>query len=168
MGQTFLLIQLLYFLKGYNSWNTNRELSIHSFIHSFVINYNRNFIDYEFTLKLMYTKSTLKIIMIIVLIIIRLIIVIIIDLAWQLNKLGNMRVTAILIEIGVLGTVSKGIVRRLQELEIGGRIKTIQTTTLLGSARLLRKVLGNLRRLAVTQIPVKDSQLTLAWKTCKE
>ena len=27
---------------------------------------------------------------------------------------------------------------------------------------------GDLRKLSVTQIPVKDHQLTLAWKTCKE
>ena len=47
--------------------------------------------------------------------------------------------------------------RRMEGLKIGGRIETIKTTTLLRSARIIR----DLRRFAVTQIPVKDHQLTL-------
>ena len=35
-------------------------------------------------------------------------------------------------------------------------------------SRNTEKSLGDLRRLAVTQIPVKTRQLTLVWKTCKE
>ena len=60
--------------------------------------------------------------------------------------------------IGVLETVPKGLKKGLEELEIGGRIKTIQTTALLRLARILRRVL---ERLAVTQTPVKDHQLML-------
>ena len=42
---------------------------------------------------------------------------------------------------GALKTVSKSFVRSLEELEIWGRIKTIQTTVLLRSVRILRWVL---------------------------
>ena len=52
-----------------------------------------------------------------------------------------MKVTVIPIAIGVLGTVTKELVQRLKDLEIRGRMKTIQTTSLLRSARILRKVL---------------------------
>ena len=52
-----------------------------------------------------------------------------------------MRVTVLPIVIGKLGMVPKGLERRLEELEIGGQIKTIQITALLRSARILRRVL---------------------------
>ena len=42
------------------------------------------------------------------------------DLARELKKLWNMRVTVIPMIIGALGTVPKGLVRRLEELEVGG------------------------------------------------
>ena len=51
-----------------------------------------------------------------------------------------MRVTVIV----ALGIVHKGLERRLEVLEIRGRIETIQTTALLRSARILRKVLKTL------------------------
>ena len=56
----------------------------------------------------------------------------------------------------------------LEEFEIGGRIETIQTTALLRSARNTEKSSGDLRRFAVPQPLVKDSQLRLVLKTCKE
>ena len=40
-----------------------------------------------------------------------------------------------------LDTVSKGLVQGLENLEIKGRVETIQTTALLRSARILRTVL---------------------------
>ena len=43
------------------------------------------------------------------------------DLARELKKLWNMKVTVIPIVIGALGTIPKGFVRGLEELEIGGR-----------------------------------------------
>ena len=52
-----------------------------------------------------------------------------------------MKVTMIPIVIGAPRTIPKGLLRELEELEIGGRIETIQTTVLLRSARILRKVL---------------------------
>ena len=50
-------------------------------------------------------------------------------------------------DVGVFGMVPKGLNRKLEELEIR-RIKTLWTTALLRSARIL----------AVTQSPVKDHQ----------
>ena len=45
------------------------------------------------------------------------------------------------IVIGALGTVLRGWERGLEELEIGGRIQTIQTTAVLRSARIVGRVL---------------------------
>ena len=64
-----------------------------------------------------------------------------IDLARELKKLWNMQVTIIPIVIGAFGTVTKGLLKGLEDLEIGGRVETIQTTTLLRTARILRRVL---------------------------
>ena len=63
------------------------------------------------------------------------------ELALELKKLWNMKVTVIPIVIGVLGTVTKGLIKSLKDLEISGRVETIQTTALLRSARILRRVL---------------------------
>ena len=69
--------------------------------------------------------------------------------------------------IGALDTVTKGLVKGPGDLEITmGRdhpnyciIEIYQNT---------EKSSGDLRRLAVTQISVKDHQLTLIWKIFKE
>ena len=45
------------------------------------------------------------------------------------------------IPIGGLRTVTKGLIKGLEDLEIRGRVETIQTTALLRSARILRRVL---------------------------
>ena len=47
------------------------------------------------------------------------------DLARELKKVWNMKVTIIPIVIGALGTVTKGLIKRLEDLEIRGRVKTI-------------------------------------------
>ena len=52
-----------------------------------------------------------------------------------------MMVTVIPIVIGALRTIPKGLARGLEELENGGRVEIIQTTTLLRTARILRRVL---------------------------
>ena len=57
--------------------------------------------------------------------------------------------------------------KRLEELEICGRSKTIQITALLRLAKILRS-LEDLKKLAVTQTPVKDQQFILVGKTCKK
>ena len=63
------------------------------------------------------------------------------DLARELKKLWNMQVTIIPIVIGVFGTVTKGLLKILEDFEVGGRVETIQTTVLLRTARILRRVL---------------------------
>ena len=45
------------------------------------------------------------------------------------------------IVIGALGTVSKRLIKGMEDLEITGRMETNQITALLRSARILRRVL---------------------------
>ena len=52
-----------------------------------------------------------------------------------------MKVTIIPYVIGAFGTVTKGSLKGLEYLEVGGRVETIQTTPLLRTARILRRVL---------------------------
>ena len=63
------------------------------------------------------------------------------DLARELKKLWNMQVTIIPIVIGTFGTITKGLLKGLEESEFGGQVETIQTTALLKTARILRRVL---------------------------
>ena len=63
------------------------------------------------------------------------------DLAKELKKLWNMQVTIIPNVIGAFRTVTKELQKGLEDLEVGGRVETIQTTTLLRTARILRRVL---------------------------
>ena len=73
-------------------------------------------------------------------------------LARELKKLWNIKVTIVPIVIGALGTITKGLLIGLEDLEVGGRVETIQTTALVRTARILR--------LAATQTPVINHQLT--------
>ena len=52
-----------------------------------------------------------------------------------------MKVTIVPIVIGALGTVTKGLLKSLEDMEVGGRVETIQTTEFLRTARILRRVL---------------------------
>ena len=52
-----------------------------------------------------------------------------------------MQVTIIPIVIGAFETVTKGLLKELEDLEVGERVETIQTTALLRTARILRRVL---------------------------
>ena len=56
-----------------------------------------------------------------------------------------MKVTAILIVVDKLGTILKGLVKEREDLEISGQEETTQTTALIRSARILRRVLETLR-----------------------
>ena len=78
------------------------------------------------------------------------------DLARQLKKLRNMQVTIIPIVIGAFGTVIKRLLKGLGDLEVGGRVETIQTTALFRTARILRRVLETWGDLL---------SLRLQWKT---
>ena len=64
------------------------------------------------------------------------------DLARELKKkLWNMEVTIIPIVIGAFGTVTKGLLKGLVDLEDGERVESIQITALLRTAGILRRVL---------------------------
>ena len=74
------------------------------------------------------------------------------DLARELKKIWNIKVTILPIVIGAFVTVTKGLLKGLKDLEV----ETIQTTALLKTARILRRVLETWGDL----LPLK-----LQWKT---
>ena len=51
------------------------------------------------------------------------------DLARELKKLWNMKVTTMPIVIVALGTITKGLLKGLGDLEACGRVETIKTTS---------------------------------------
>ena len=67
-----------------------------------------------------------------------------------------MKVTIVPIVIGALGTVTKGLLKGLEDLEIGGQVETIQMIALLWPVRILRRVLETWGDLL---------SLKLQWKT---
>ncbi len=73
--------------------------------------------------------------------------------------------TIIPIVIGAFGTVTIGLLKGLEDLEVGGRVVTIQNKSIIENGQNTEKCPGDLSWLAVTQSPVKDHQLTLMWKT---
>ena len=84
------------------------------------------------------------------------------DIARELKKLWNMKVTIIPVVIGAFGMVTKGLLKGLEDLEVCDRVETIQTTALLKTTRILRRVLetwGNLLSLNL------QWKLTLMWKS---
>ena len=85
------------------------------------------------------------------------------NLARDLKKLWNMKVTIIPIVIGAFGRVTKELLKGLEDLEVGGWVETITE-----SGQNTEKSPGDLRWLAVIQTPVKSHQLKLMWKTLNE
>ena len=67
-----------------------------------------------------------------------------------------MKVTIVLIVIGTLGTITKGLLKGLEDLEVGGRVETIQMTALLRTARILRRVLETWRDLLSLKLHWKN------------
>ena len=51
------------------------------------------------------------------------------DLAWELKNIRNMKVIVMPVVVGALGTIPKGLVKELEDLEIK-EVETIQTTAL--------------------------------------
>ena len=49
--------------------------------------------------------------------------------------------TIVPIVIGALVTITEGLLKGLEDLEVGGRVETIQMTALLRTARILRRIL---------------------------
>ena len=78
------------------------------------------------------------------------------ELPRELKKLWNMKMTIIPIVIGAFGRVTKGLLKDLEDLEVGNLVETIQTTALLKTARILRRVLETWGDLL---------SLNLQWKT---
>ena len=78
------------------------------------------------------------------------------DLATELKKPWNMKVTFVPIVIGAFGTITKGLLKGLEELGVGGRVETIKMTALLRTARILRRML---------EIWGDSQSLKLQWKT---
>ena len=58
-----------------------------------------------------------------------------------MKRLWNMKVTIVPIVIDAFGTVTKGLLKGPEVLEVGGRVETIEMTELLRTARILRRVL---------------------------
>ena len=52
------------------------------------------------------------------------------DLARESKRQWNMKVTIVPIVIGAFGTLTKGLSKELQDLEVGERVETIQTKAL--------------------------------------
>ena len=67
-----------------------------------------------------------------------------------------MKVTIIPIVIGAFGTLTKGLLKGLEDLEVRGRVKTNQTTAFLRTVIVLRGALETWRDLL---------SLKLKWKT---
>ena len=75
-----------------------------------------------------------------------------------------MKVTIVPIVIGALGTITKGLLKGVEDLEIGGRVETIQTTALLRTARILRRVLDTWGDLLSHKLQCK----TIGYRWCEK
>ena len=72
-----------------------------------------------------------------------------------------MRVTIMPIVIGAFDTASKGLLKGLKDLEVGGRVETIKTTALWKTARILRRVLETWGDLLSLHLQLKT--ISLHW-----
>ena len=81
-----------------------------------------------------------------------------IDLARELKKLWNRKVSIVPMLIGAFGTVTEGLLKNLEDLEVGGRVETIQNDSIIEDSQNTEKSPVDLRTLAVTQTPVKNHQ----------
>ena len=88
-----------------------------------------------------------------------------IDLARQLKKLWNTKVTIIPIVIGAFGKVTKGLLKGLDGFGSWWPSGDHLNNCIIEGGQNTEKSPGDLRRFAVTQSSVKDHQLTLMWKT---
>ena len=52
-----------------------------------------------------------------------------------------MKVTIVPIVIGAFGTITKGLLKGQEDLEVGGRVETIQKTALVRTFRILKRLL---------------------------
>ena len=87
------------------------------------------------------------------------------DLARELKKLWNMKVTIVPIVIRAFGTITKGLLKGFGSWLTG---RDYPNDSIDENGQNPETSAGDLRRLAVTQTPVKNHQLTLMGKTLKE
>ena len=86
-------------------------------------------------------------------------------LARELKKHWNMKVTIVPNVFGAFGTITKGLLKVLEDLEVGRDYPNYSITE---KGQNTDKSTGDLRWLVVTLTPVKNHQLILMWKTLKE
>ena len=86
------------------------------------------------------------------------------DLAGELKKLWNMKVTIVPIVIGAFGTI----IKRPGGLGSWRTGRDYPNDSITENGQNTEKSPGDLRRLAVTQTAVKNHQPTLMWETLKE
>ena len=86
------------------------------------------------------------------------------DLAREWKNLWNMKMTSIPIVIGAFGTVTKGLLKGLEDLKIRGCVEDHPNYNVIENGQNTEKSPGDLRRLPVTQTPGKNDQLKLMWK----
>ena len=75
-----------------------------------------------------------------------------------------MKVTGVPIVNGAFGTVTKVLSKGMVNLEVGGRVKTIQTTALLKTARILRRILETWGDLQSLKLQWK----IICWRRCEK
>ena len=78
------------------------------------------------------------------------------DLARELKKLWNMKVTIVPIVIGALGTITKGFIKRPGGLGSWQTGRDYPNDSIAKNGQNTETSPGDLRRLAVTQTPVKN------------
>ena len=88
------------------------------------------------------------------------------DLARELKRLRNMKVAIVPIVNSDFGTITKGLL--FEGLGIWRTGRDYPNDSIAENGQNGETNPGDLRRLAVTQTPVKNHQLILMWKTLKE
>ena len=83
-------------------------------------------------------------------------------------KLWNMTVNGIPIVVVALGTVPKRLMKELEDFEIRKQVETIQTTALLRSARILRRVLETWGNLLSLKLQWETTSVSWCEKLSKE
>ena len=86
------------------------------------------------------------------------------DLASELEKLWSMKVTIVPIVIGAFGTVTKGLLKCLEDLEVGGRVETTQTTAILKTNRILKESWKTWGKLLSLKLQWK----IISWRWCEK
>ena len=83
------------------------------------------------------------------------------DLARELKKLWNMKVTIVPIVSGAFCTITKRIIKRPGRFGSWRTVRDYPNDSIAENGQNPETSPGDLRRLAVTQSPVKNHQLTL-------